>query len=74
MTNFSKNAKIENGKSVVTFTDVPKGEYAVICFHDKNDNDKMDFDSNITNSYYVSKDIYDSHPFNIAELEKLTKN
>ena len=43
---FSKNAKIENGKSVVTFTDVPKGEYAVICFHDKNDNDKMDFETN----------------------------
>lgn len=43
---FSKNAKIENGKSVVTFTDVPKGEYAIICFHDKNDNDKMDFETN----------------------------
>jgi len=40
----------------------------------KVNNDKMDFDSNITNSYYVSKDFYDSHPFNIAELEKLTKN
>ncbi|SFC13425.1 Uncharacterized conserved protein, DUF2141 family [Zunongwangia mangrovi] len=44
--NFSKTAKIEDGKSVVTFTDIPAGEYAVICFHDKNDNDKMDFETN----------------------------
>lgn len=35
---------------------------------------RLDFDSNITNSYYVDKNIYESHPFNIAELEKLTKN
>ena len=43
---FSKTAKIKDGKSVVTFTDIPAGEYAVICFHDKNDNDKMDFETN----------------------------
>lgn len=39
----SKNAKIVDGKSTVTFENVEPGEYAVICFHDKNDNDKMDF-------------------------------
>ena len=43
---FSKTAKIEDGKSKVTFTDIPEGEYAIICFHDKNDNDKMDFETN----------------------------
>jgi len=43
---FSKTAKIKDGKSVVTFTDIPTGEYAVICYHDKNDNDKMDFETN----------------------------
>lgn len=37
------NGKIENGKSVVVFKDVAPGEYAVVCYHDKNDNDKMDF-------------------------------
>lgn len=36
-------AKIENGKSTITFKDVPSGVYAVSCFHDNNDNDKMDF-------------------------------
>ena len=39
----SKNAKIVNGKSTVTFEEVESGEYAVVCFHDKNNNDKMDF-------------------------------
>jgi len=42
----SKNAKIVEGKSTVTFKNVELGEYAVICFHDKNDNDKMDFEAN----------------------------
>ncbi len=40
------NAKIVDGKSSVTFENVPFGEYAIICYHDKNDNDKMDFSPN----------------------------
>jgi uncharacterized protein (DUF2141 family) len=39
----SKNGKIENGVATVVFEDVEPGEYAIVCFHDKNDNDKMDF-------------------------------
>ena len=39
----AENATIENGKSVVTFKEVPAGEYAIICYHDKNNNDQMDF-------------------------------
>ncbi|MFY0604109.1 MAG: DUF2141 domain-containing protein [Flavobacteriaceae bacterium] len=42
----SKNAKIVDGKSTVTFENLAPGEYAIICFHDKNDNDKMDFQEN----------------------------
>jgi uncharacterized protein (DUF2141 family) len=42
----SKNGKIVNGKSTVTFENMAAGEYAIICFHDKNDNDKMDFEAN----------------------------
>ncbi|WBX75134.1 DUF2141 domain-containing protein [Tenacibaculum ovolyticum] len=42
----AKSSVIKEGKSIVVFNDVPKGEYAVICFHDKNDNDKMDFQAN----------------------------
>ena len=42
----SKNGKIVDGKSTVTFENVAPGEYAIICFHDKNDNDAMDFQEN----------------------------
>lgn len=36
-------ATIVNGKSTVIFKNVEAGEYAVICYHDKNENNKMDF-------------------------------
>ena len=42
----AKNAEIVNGKSTVVFENVAPGDYAVVCFHDKNDNDKMDFQDN----------------------------
>jgi uncharacterized protein (DUF2141 family) len=39
-----KNAitKITNKKVTYTFKEIPKGEYAVAVFHDKNSNEKMD--------------------------------
>lgn len=40
------NGKIVDGKSTIVFENIPAGEYAVICYHDKNDNDKMDFSPN----------------------------
>jgi uncharacterized protein (DUF2141 family) len=40
------SSEIKDGKSVVTFTDITSGEYAIICFHDKNENNKMDFAPN----------------------------
>lgn len=42
----AQNAEIIDGKSAVTFKDIPAGEFAVVCFHDKNNNDKMDFAAN----------------------------
>jgi uncharacterized protein (DUF2141 family) len=36
--------KIIAGKTTVTFKDVEAGEYAVICYHDSNSNNKMDFE------------------------------
>lgn len=38
-----KDVKIIEGKSVVVFKNVVPGEYAVACYHDKNNNGKMDF-------------------------------
>ena len=37
---------ITKGKSTVIFKNVEAGEYAIICYHDKNNNDKMDFKAN----------------------------
>lgn len=42
----AKSEKIVDGRSSVTFENLDKGEYSVICFHDKNNNDKMDFNEN----------------------------
>jgi len=42
----AKNAKIVDGKSTVVFEGVESGEYAISSFHDKNNNDKMDFQEN----------------------------
>ena len=39
-------SKIIDGKSIVVFENVVPGEYAIICYHDKNNNDKMDFEAN----------------------------
>ncbi|WP_046757039.1 DUF2141 domain-containing protein [Kordia jejudonensis] len=37
---------IEGNKVTVTFTNVPKGAYAITCVHDENDNGRMDFAEN----------------------------
>lgn len=42
----SASSKIIDGVSEVTFKDITPGEYAVVCYHDKNDNKQMDFDTN----------------------------
>ena len=42
----AKEAKIVDGKSKVVFENVLAGEYAILCYHDKNNNDKMDFQPN----------------------------
>lgn len=43
---YSKSASVENGKSTVVFENVPQGNYAIICFHDENDNNLLDFEEN----------------------------
>ncbi len=42
----AKTAKIVDGVSSVTFEGIAAGEYAIICFHDKNENNSMDFEPN----------------------------
>jgi uncharacterized protein (DUF2141 family) len=47
------SVKIKNKKSMTTFKNLPKGEYAVSFFHDENGNKKMD-----TNFFGVPKEAY----------------
>ncbi|HIP47431.1 MAG TPA: DUF2141 domain-containing protein [Lutibacter sp.] len=42
---FSKETgEIKENSTRIIFSNVPKGTYAIICFHDANDNNQMDFD------------------------------
>ena len=36
--------EIVEGKTTITFNNVAAGEFAIVCFHDKNENGKMDFE------------------------------
>ena len=40
------NTQVEDGVATVTFNNVTPGEYAVIAFHDKNNDNQMNFDVN----------------------------
>lgn len=42
----AKNAKVVDGKSTVVFENFESGTYAILCFHDRNNNGKMDFKDN----------------------------
>lgn len=41
-----KEGLIKDGITTIIFEDIAPGEYSIICYHDKNSNDKMDFQSN----------------------------
>lgn len=41
---FWSASKIKNGISKAVFKNVPKGIYAILCYHDENNNNKLDFD------------------------------
>ncbi|WP_299048525.1 DUF2141 domain-containing protein [uncultured Polaribacter sp.] len=74
----AKNAKIIEGKSTITFENLPDGEYAIICYHDKNDNNRMDFEPNgmPKEDYGTSNNVMSFGPpqFNDAKFLLTTKN
>ncbi len=41
-----EKSKIVNGLATITFKNVPEGIFAISCFHDKNGNNRMDFEEN----------------------------
>ena len=71
-------SKIVNGKSVVVFEDIEAGEYAIICYHDKNNNGKMDFEANgmPIEDYGASNNVMNFGPpkFEDAQFTIIDKN
>ncbi len=41
-----EKSKIVDGVATITFKNVPEGVFAISCFHDKNGNNRMDFEEN----------------------------
>lgn len=60
----SKISPINNGEAIATFIKVIPGPYAIVLFHDKNDNKILDFDENgiPTENYGVSNNMYSYGP------------
>jgi len=73
---FAKSEKIKNGVSSIIFEDVPAGTYAIICFHDENDNKRMDFYENgmPKESYGTSNNIMSFGPPNFEDSKFEVKN
>ena len=44
--NYSVKTEIRDGKAIANFKEIPQGTYALLVMHDKNNNERMDFDSN----------------------------
>tara|TARA_R110001583_G_scaffold16041_5_gene65150 strand:+ start:11904 stop:12206 length:303 start_codon:yes stop_codon:yes gene_type:complete len=42
---FSKEALIQDNKAFVSVENVKAGTYAIMCFHDENDNNKLDLNA-----------------------------
>jgi len=38
-----QESDIVNGMSVITFTNIKAGDYSIVCYHDVNGNNQMDF-------------------------------
>lgn len=58
------SSKIEDGKAILTFTNVMPGVYGITLFHDKNGNKQMDFEANgmPKESYGVSNNVMNFGP------------
>ena len=69
----AKKAEIENGKSTVIFNELPNGIYAVVCYHDENENGRLDFYENgmPIESYGSSNNVMNYGPpdFDSAKFE-----
>jgi uncharacterized protein (DUF2141 family) len=69
---------IKNGVATVKFSDLEPNTYAIVCFHDANDNKKMDFEKNgmPLEDYGVSNNVISYGPpqFSDAKFELKDKD
>ena len=74
----SISSTIKNGISKAVFKNVAVGEYAIICYHDENENNQLDFDDRgiPVESYGVSNNVMDfgSPQFESAKFKVFDKN
>jgi len=74
----SEIGNIENGETTITFKELAGGEYAIVCYHDKNSNDKMDFQPNgmPLEAYGASNNVMNFGPpkFDDAKFTVVDKN
>jgi uncharacterized protein (DUF2141 family) len=74
----SVSSPIKNGISKAVFKNVPIGQYAIVCYHDENENNRLDFnDIGIPiESYGISNNVMDFGPpqFETAKFKVLDKN
>ncbi len=74
----SKQAIINNGVAKVIFTNLIPKTYAIVCFHDENDNNKMDFQENgmPLEDYGVSNNVMNYGPprFEDSKFELTNKD
>jgi len=75
----SESSKVDDGKAIITFKNVPYGEYAIIALHDENENQRMDFDANgmpkedygcSNNPMFFGPPQYDESAFQLDKAEK----
>lgn len=68
--------KIKEGYSVILFKNVMAGEYAVVCFHDSNSNEKLDFEDNSIpkESFGTSNNVLLMGPPNFEDAKFIVTN
>jgi len=75
----AKGVSIKNGVAKVSFEDLfPNTSYAIICYHDANNNGKMDFQENgmPLEDYGATNNVFNYGPpqFNNAKFELIDKD
>lgn len=72
----SKSSTIENGAAMVTFENIAPGTYAIVCLHDRNGNQRMDFNSEgmPAEDYGISNNVFLMGPPNFEDAKFTVEN